>query len=241
MFDVHAIVTRFAVPAEFKPRGGRDESENPTHHLDKDWLWQRVSLLDRWCAPTVNRQTNKNFIWVLAVDERVPRHIQTSIVMAAGDNAVLAVVHEGEKFTSAFTRLFEARGENKILSSRLDSDDGISKHFVNTVQKNIEVGKALNFTHGLRYDPGLRLVEHRYDKTNPYMSYLSHDALHAYDLGSHGRWHERGVEVVDYDTKTPMWLQVIHGNNAKNQMRGGLPSTERTDTILENNFGVMGV
>jgi hypothetical protein len=240
MFDVHAIVTRFAVPAEFKPRGERDESENPTHHLDKEWLWQRLMLLDKWCAPTVNRQTNKNFIWVLAVDERVPSHIKSAIAVTAGPQACLTVVGEEERFTSAFTRVLESRGD-KILSSRLDSDDGISKHFVNTVQNNIEVGRALNFTHGLRYDPRYKMFEHRNDKTNPYMSYLSHDGLHAYDLGGHGKWHERGVEVVDYDTKTPMWLQVIHGDNARNQMRKGLPSTDRTDTILENNFGVLGV
>lgn len=240
MFDVHAIVTRFAVPAGFKPRGERDDSENPTHHLDKEWLWQRVMLLDKWCAPTVNRQTNKNFIWVLAVDERVPRHIQNAILMTAGPNAALAIVGEGERFQSAFTRVLQSRGD-KILSSRMDSDDGISKHFINTVKNNIEVGKALNFPHGLRYDPRNNLAQHRNDKTNPYMSYLSHEGLHAYDLGGHGKWHERGVEVVDYETKTPMWLQVIHGDNARNQIRGGLPSTERTDTILDINFGVPGV
>jgi len=240
MFDVHAIITRFAVPARFKPRGEKSESDSPTHHLDKEWLWQRVMLLDKWCAPAVNRQTNKNFIWLLGIDERVPRHIQTAILMTAGPNAALAIVGEGERFQAAFTRVLEFRGD-KILSSRLDSDDGISKHFVNTVQNNIEVEKGLNFTHGLRYDPRSRVAQHRYDQTNPYMSYLSHDGLHAYDLGGHGKWHERGVEVVDYETKTPMWLQIIHGDNALNQMRGGLPSTDRTDTILDINFGVPGV
>lgn len=240
MFDVHAIVTRFAVPAAFKPRGERDESGSPTHHLKEQWLLKRIQLLTRWCSPTVNRQTNNNFIWLLAIDERVPKYIQNSLILASGPMASLVVVHQGEKFQSAFTRALRPRGD-KILSSRLDSDDGISKHFINTVQKNIEVGKALNFTHGLRYDPRNKISQHRYDKTNPYMSYLSHNGLHAYDLGDHGKWHKRGVEVVDYDTKTPMWLQVVHGDNALNQMRGGLPSTDRTDTILDINFGVPGV
>ena len=85
------------------------------------------------------------------------------------------------------------------------------------------------------------MFEHRNDKTNPYMSYLSHDGLHAYDLGDHGKRHERGVEVLDYDTESPMSLQVIHGDNALNRMRGGLPSTDQTDTILDVNFGVLGV
>ena len=238
IFDVHAIVTRFAVPAVFKPRGERDESGSPTHHLGEEWLLKRIRLLSKWCSPTVNRQTNNNFIWLLAIDERVPKHIQNSVILASGPRASPVVVRQGERFQSAFTRELSSRG-NRILSSRLDSDDGISKHFINTVQKNIEVGKALNFTHGLRYDPRNKISQHRYDKTNPYMSYLSHNGLHAYDLGDHGKWHDRGVEVVDYDTKTPMWLQVIHGDNALNQMRGGLPSTGRTDTILQNNFGVL--
>lgn len=240
MFDVHAIVTRFAVPASFKPRRGRDESGSPTHHLNEDWLYQRINLLSRWCAPTVNRQTNKNFIWILSVDERVPRAIQEEILKVAGDHAVLAFVREGQSFTYSFSEIFRSRGDKKIISSRLDSDDGISKHFANTVQKNIELGKGLNFLHGLRYDPESHTAQHRKDASNPYMSYFSYEGLHAYDLGGHGKWHERGVEVVDYDTNTPMWLQVIHGNNARNQMGKGLRNAQNTDTILHNNFGVSG-
>lgn len=233
-FDVFAIMTRFAIPISFKPGGERSDLEDPIHHLDDRWLEERLYLLEKWCAPTVRSQTDKDFIWVFGVDERVPDRIKKHVLEVGGRNAVISEVRVGEKFPAAYTRAVAEYG-NRIISSRLDSDDGISKHFVRTVKNNIEENKALNFVRGLRYDPRFEQGQHRFDKNNPYMSYMSTDGLHVYDLGSHGHWGERGVEIVDYKTIAPMWLQVIHGNNAKNRMGSGMPA-KNYEYILRNSF-----
>src|SRR4051812_38875530 len=68
----HLLLTRLAVRLT-------DGASIPTD----DWLRARLDLFAKYCAPSVNAQTEKGFRWLLLLDENIPLWV---------DNAARALV-----------------------------------------------------------------------------------------------------------------------------------------------------
>jgi hypothetical protein len=219
-FDVHAIVTRFALPVTFR-RGQGDSEKRPSAHLAASWLDNRIRIFNAYCAPSVLQQSSDSFTWILGIDERVPDRIARAISVASGGRGSVLRVPEDETFQDVLRSELGSHGR-LILTSRLDSDDAIAPDFVKTVHCRARPDHALNFPQGLIYEARLGLTHHVILRSNPFMSFLSTTGLTVHDLGNHRFWSDR-VEVLDIDTSLPMWLQLVHADNVSN----GRPKASR--------------
>jgi hypothetical protein len=210
-FD-HLLLTRFAVRLDEGSPVPADE-----------WLAGRLEVFKRFCAPSVNSQTNSDFTWLLLVDEGVPDWVVEQVSDAVTQS------HEVVRLTSAWRpeaigELLTAKSTSPwLITSRLDSDDALGRRYIDEVQQRFAEQPAptfLNFLKGAQYVNGrmstyahpsnafLSLIEPRVEQAAPrtVMS-VSHDIA------------GRAADVIQVET-SPLWLQVVHGGNLLNGSSG---------------------
>ena len=200
-FDAHILITPFAIPG-FSNR-----------HLDPDWFAYRLGLFRRYCVPSVVRQVRQDFTWYLGIDERlIDRHGQALENASAGRGVLMPVTSQG--WVACLAMQVSKHGE-RIISSRLDSDDALAPDFIDTVQARAQPGWVLNLVDGAKYDTGSGRACRMKMLNNPFISFFSARGESVIDLGGHQEVHEK-ASVDDLSTRGPMWLQVVHGDNVMN-------------------------
>jgi hypothetical protein len=200
-FDAHILITPFAIPG-FSDR-----------HLDSNWFAYRLGLFQEYCVPSVVKQVRQDFTWYLGIDERlVDKHGQALEKASAGRGVLMPVTSQG--WVACLAKQVSKHGE-RIISSRLDSDDALAPEFVDTVQARAQPGWVLNFIDGAKYDTGTGRASRIKMLNNPFISFFSVRGESVIDLGGHQEVNER-ASVNNYSTKGAMWLQVIHGDNVVN-------------------------
>lgn len=211
-------------------------------HLDGSWLDTRVELLERWCMPSIRSQSELDFTWLLLLDQATPAHIVERVRKVCAEVS-RSVVHLSSAASAAACTVeaiaSEAEGLDVVVTSRLDSDDAIGRQFVEDVQTR--VGRPgpyyIRMTRGLVLDgttgetrallfeksPFLSLVE---PVTTPIRSvyWKSHTEIPAES------------EIIEVD-RNPSWLQVVHGGNVLNHLRGERYSG-RGSQVLLSDFGI---
>jgi hypothetical protein len=200
-FDAHILITPFAIPG-FSDR-----------HLDPNWFAYRLGLFGKYCVPSVVRQLRQDFTWCLGIDERlIDKHGQDLEIASAGRGVLMPVTSEG--WVASLAKQVSKHGE-RIISSRLDSDDALAPEFIDTVQARAQPGWVLNLIDGAKYDTGTGRASRIKMLNNPFISFFSVRGESVIDLGGHQEVHQR-ASVSNYSTRKPMWLQVIHGDNVIN-------------------------
>lgn len=114
----HYILTRFNLGLY---------SDNPYKVPDPDlWLSHRLKLFEKYCLPSVRKQTCKDFTWVMAWDERTPE----AILKKYDYLDCVQIVHE-----QPHVWLRQQRPEAEwLLTTRFDNDDIYLPAFVADVQ-----------------------------------------------------------------------------------------------------------
>jgi len=212
---LHFVVTRFNVPH----RDGL--------HSDPAWLAARLKLFSTFTAPSLAGQTCKDFVWYVAL---------------AINCSVLAEVHQivedlkkigirgwystrWKKFTYADlplaveVELMKNAGDyDRLLITRLDADDAVSKDFVESIQANASVpGSLLSFTSGIEYhvDGGwpiaTRMSSNWFSTTVDDIGRFN-DLRSPFFVGNHELLHQHFDTVTDIDGP-PRWVKVIHDTN----------------------------
>jgi len=206
---------------------------------DLAWLEQRVELFEQFCLPTVQAQTFKEFEWLIVADCGTPSYIKTKL--EAYPATILYYQFEPIKLNQGRrNRHRRARGlevsiaqpvreylkpviTDKIITSRLDSDDAISiDHLakINRAAHNTHNQRYwINLVRGLKYNRGN--VYPKNSLTSPFISFVEPqgELLTAYQC-SHGAAGNTPYKIIQIREGKPTWLQVIHGGNLVNkQMR----------------------
>jgi hypothetical protein len=214
----HVLLTRFNLPTEgleglIRARDG--------------WLRERVGLFETYCAPSVHRQTCQNFKWIVYFDpdspgwlhkwisEYAPRRFTPVLRSSVGPENVLADIKS----------LFGV-ASSVLVTSNLDNDDALALDFVERVQSAAPQADrtAVYLTHGL-IKSGARLYLRR-DMCNAFCSVIESWES---PLTCWHDWHTllgRSMKVLQLPGD-PAWLQVIHGRNVSNRVRGRLTSGSR--------------
>lgn len=209
----HVILTRFNV---------REQPDDTRLISDTAWLEERYRLFDEFCFPSVASQSCKEFRWLVFFDSATPESFRQK-----NDDYVRYLpqmepvyIHEFSKNTIA--SILEKKGSCSsphLITTRLDNDDGICTNFVAHVQNEFRYQHAevINFTNGLIWYKG-RLYNHK-DPSNAFTSLIEKSDNIQTVLA---RWHTKLAEIAplrQVDSE-PAWLQVVHGNNRKNRVRG---------------------
>lgn len=214
----HLLLTRFS--AVF--RGGLPPAED-------EWLWSRLELFERVCLPSVTAQTAP-VTWLVFFDDRCPDGFRGRVETLAGDTFVPVWTHE--RFATAGPA---AAGEHAsgthLITTRLDSDDAIAADFCARVQAEFAGQELLyvSFPRGLQVDRQGRVYRYAYP-SGPFLSLIERRPWGGAPRtvfgggGLHRR--ARTLGPLREVQSPPMWLQIVHGGNIANGIRGVRTSPE---------------
>jgi hypothetical protein len=211
----HVLLTRFNLP-----------SPGPESYIraQDGWLQNRVELFERYTVPSVRQQTaTGRFSWLVFLDSQSPRWLLDRLapVIAAG---LFHPVY-GEEFSNeiivAEARALSGQRSEMLVTTNLDNDDAIAADFVERLQELVVPGRrtALYLADGL--------IVHGHE------AYLRHDPANAFVSvaepwdGAESvwcEWHNLLAERMPVRSAPgrPAWLQVVHGRNVSNRVRGRL-------------------
>jgi N-acetylglucosaminyl-diphospho-decaprenol L-rhamnosyltransferase len=214
----HALLTRFNLPSL--------GVENVIR-AKEGWLEGRVALFERYCIPSVLAQRNRGFKWLIYFDIESPRWLKRKVAEHTASGIYTALFRTSVSPVELEDDIESAFGGRRanLLTTNLDNDDCLAVDFIERLQVVIPSiqRRAIFFVHGLiMNDHALYL---RTDRHNAFCSVLEPwDAPRTCWFD----WHNllpRTMPVLELEGH-PAWLQVIHGANVSNRIRGHLVNSE---------------
>jgi hypothetical protein len=221
----HFILTRFNVPmkSELPP----DQQPKPLG-LDAGWLARRFDLFEHVCLPSVQRQTEGDFQWLVFLDWATPVSFKERMAALTVRYEFLRPVYCSqfdEEIALAEIRRREAPGSVRI-TTRLDNDDAIHPRLVEKIQKlanshaasmDMQRGFFISFPVGCAERKGDFYI--RREKNNLFVSFVSAPECARTVLGVDPRTIAEVAPVV-FEQARPMWCQVFHDENVDAHLRG---------------------
>lgn len=210
----HWLITRFNIPMRSQP--GRS--------TDRDWLEHRLRLFSSYCLPSVAHQSCQDFRWLLLMDRDTPASFFETIEQRQRqDNLRILPVTSAWKNELAAYLAQECHSEY-LVTSRLDNDDAIHRHFIQATQAAIN-GQKFQFFDvpcGLKLDE-LRCRLFRFmHVAGPFVSLVERvDGLpKTVYCCNHSQVSQLGP--VCRLMLNPGWLQVVHDRNVHNRIEPAL-------------------
>lgn len=167
-------------------------------------------------------QRGANFQWLIYLDEQTPDVFKARLERAR------AIVPFEPIFVGPFraglaaidVRKRLATEEGRLLTTRLDNDDAVSSDFLTLAQSHAERfpdGTIINFRDGIALQDGALFAAS--DTSNPFTS-LVESAKDAETI-----WAAPHTELAQrFPLRQvicePCWLQVVHGENVANRVKG---------------------
>lgn len=214
----HVLMTRFNLATPGKEAAIRNQP---------GWLAERFVLFERYCLPSVAAQTTKDFTWIIYFDKDTPREFKDRI----------AALQREVPFHAYYTGLFQSSGWPRsvvevlgetpptILTSRLDNDDALAADYMERTAV-AATGLSPSPRIGIVITRGfIRATSSAYEIEHPCNAFTSW--LEATD-GPQPILTAMGISHMDAASFGPLvqvpgpggWLQVVHGNNVSNKVRG---------------------
>lgn len=219
----HVLLTRFNLPSI-----GRES----VIRAQDGWLRERIELFLRYTVPSVEAQTAP-VRWLVYLDPASPGWLLERIGPAVARGVFTPVFRESvstAQITADARGLTGARREI-LLTTNLDNDDAIARDFAERLQSLAVAGRrrALYLADGLirRGDE----VYLRRDRDNAFVSVAEpwEGAVTAW-CDWHNRLH-RQMTVASVPG-APGWIQVVHGRNVSNRVRGRLADPARYTALF---------
>jgi hypothetical protein len=210
-FD-HVLLTRFNLPSV---------GHESVVRAKENWLKDRVALFERYCLPSVAAQTCQHFLWVIYFDPHSPAWLLDWARLHEQRGHFTVKLREEVPSNDLIGDIQAVVGRRsaELITTNLDNDDGLAADFVARIQGAARVGDrtAIYIGDGLiRRRDGLY---RRVDQHNAFCSVReSWDAPVTCWLDWHNLLPEQMPAVVLRGN--PGWLQVVHGANVSNRVRG---------------------
>ena len=179
------------------------------------WMKSRIKLFERYTLPSMMRQIEMDWTWVLCFDHRTPS--QYLVRYDYMDN--ISVSHE-----SPVDWMLENVDIGRwLITTRLDNDDYVESNFTSMIKAEFDrttkvvdtMGRVLDTSTGLYYDSG---------RTEPNSMFLSliepgNVCKTCYDLQhTHMPAKYNSVKIPHYG-----WTMVVHGENLMNKVTQKMP------------------
>ena len=222
----HYILTHFNTRFKWSKKGRRSSSQKAP---DKSWMKHRISLFDKYCYPSIIAQTNKNFKWLIFLDDETTdkklfhKYVECKKIFLKDYKIWSYKIASNE-----IKKILDKKTE-WVLTTRFDCDDSLSKHYIDTIQKRfIENDMILNPTLGITYNVHKNIARRfEYLCPNSFLTAVekvTKDELKTCFRVNHPQLRNHFKKFVQVKTKYPLWLQTIHGKNLGNVMRGKVVS-----------------
>ena len=168
--------------------------------FEEKWLRERLELFKTFTIPSINQQTDQEFLWVGIAHPDSPTWFLDEL---SAISRMSLQLHEWD---------IDAK-ELGHTTVNLDSDDALSRDFIYETKKIQFQGETL-FLRGMRY----RLLTGCWISTkapNSHFNIVQHPKMTVLDF-SHGMG-PLNKNIIDL--KKPMWLEVIHERNIANRIK----------------------
>lgn len=226
----HVIVTRFNLPSA---------GVESLIRAKEGWLRDRVALFERYCLPSVLAQSSQFFDWIIYFDPETPGWLRERIEAHTETRSYTPVFRTSVSPADLAADIDKITGRcgTRLITSSLDNDDALAVDFVERLQAAARrPGRtAVYLSRGLIKSG--RRVYLRVDPTNAFPSVVE-DWSSAVTCWAD--WHNllgNQMPVLEL-LGDPGWLQVIHGTNVSNRVRGRLTSpgeyTRLFPTLLDD-------
>jgi Putative rhamnosyl transferase len=147
---------------------------NPDLGIADEWLKARLRLFFEVTVPTVESQTDKEFTWILKCHPQTPawaREKLTGNFLCCYDETSHQLSVPAQA-SIAFTKIIrKITTSQEIITTRLDSDDGLSKDHIKVVKKYIRPRMFFDFGRGIVKN-GSGVFLHYKDQTSQFCSYF---------------------------------------------------------------------
>ena len=209
----HLIITRFNI------RIDRDAEST----LSDEWMQNRLVLFERYCLPSVQAQTCKDFTWLVLMDKNTPQPFRIQMVRYAELCPMMQVeyVQPTADITAFYRDLVQPYlTEEYLLTTRLDNDDVIAPTFVENLQGWIgRTATTTTTTMAISFRKGAQLYIQ--DKVALWLSWKENhfsSLLEATSQTVHTilDYDHTTVQAQQIETSSPMWGEIVHGENVTN-------------------------
>lgn len=210
---VHVLLTRYNLPSAGAEAYVRTR---------ENWLAQRTALFGRYTVPSVRGQVAHRPHWIVYLDPASPEWLLAHMDELRSGGVLTPILRtsvDGDELRHDI-RVTTGREEGTLVTTNLDNDDGLSIDFalrLRAAAMTVARRSALYVPRGLILHND-RVFLHR-DRYNAFCSVV--EDLRTADtcwLDWHNRLHRHmPTHAVDGG---PGWLQVVHGDNVSNRVRG---------------------
>lgn len=152
----HFIITRYSIK---KDDSFRYESDDL---FSDNRLNNRFDIFKTITFPSVINQTNKDFKWIILVDQNLPvKHLKKLQKLTSSFNFIYLITYNPELDFNKLKFIEDEIGEissKYVITTRLDDDDGLNINFVSQAQKDAEINANedilfLTYPKGLHWQP----------------------------------------------------------------------------------------
>lgn len=207
----HILITRMNV--EWNISRPVEERNDPS------FLSHRFEIFEKTCYPSVNSQTNKNFIWFMLLDAQAPNEFRQRVEHYSSNPRIIPIYIKNKDTlletvrTEINARLVDST--THLITTNLDSDDSVSKNFIESVQNQFQNQdfEFINFPFGYMY----RFI----DETLYLRDWLTapcHTLIEKRENFETAIKYEHS-EITQYNTRQvitkPIWLMTVHGKNVR--------------------------
>ena len=215
----HVLITRFNLP-----------STGAESHIRRrpGWLEDRAALFESICAPSVAAQTGAEVSWIVYFDPDSPAWLVDRLAPLTQTGLFRPLYRREVPRRDLITDLAEVTGRRApiLITTNLDNDDGLATDFAQRIQsaQTAAPSTAIYARDGLVGHE--RNLYYRRDSYNAFCSVRESwdDAVTCW-AAAHNQLHALMPTHVVADG--PAWLQVVHGRNVSNRVRGRLVAPER--------------
>lgn len=220
----HVLLTRFNLPSAGAESLIRAESS---------WLRDRVKLFEHYCLPSVAAQTRTDLTWLIYFDIASPDWLHAWITHAQQIVPFRALLRTEVSNAGLIQDLRAAvpQRHDFLITTNLDNDDALAIDFSERLRLvDLHPGaRAVYLVNGIIASGDRSYL--RRDRHNAFAS-----VIETWDLPETcwAEWHNLlpalmpTVEIGG----APGWLQVIHGGNVSNRVRGRLTDPRPYDGLF---------
>lgn len=207
----HVVLTRFSV---------RFSASQPPPA--EDWLRYRLAFFEQTAVASMRAQSVRPDYWLVFCDAEAPGWLKQEL--AELGRGLFGTVWLQEPWGHGPLRRAVAHVADRpfLITTRFDSDDALGVEFVSLVQSQFEHQEAMyvNLLCGLQVDRSGQVFRFDYPQ-NPFISFIERiDGIPKTVFQSFQHGKSLTYAPVRSVVSEPAWVQVIHGGNLLNSVRG---------------------
>lgn len=208
----HAILTRFNLPSA---------GVEGTIRAKDGWLRDRLALFERYTIPAIRSQLDRDFRWLVYFDPESPWWLRDAIDRHQSEGTYQPLFRESVPRGQLTRDLAEHLPATPLLmTTNLDNDDSIARDFTARLHAlgSVSAPRAVFFSRGL-----VRQGDDVYAWTDRHNAFCT--VVEPWSSEPKTCWLDwHNLMPTRMSTQVlggaPAWLQVVHGGNVSNRVRG---------------------